>query len=215
MLNRCFFRLRTFILHDYASHRPRCLSILTQSATAEQASLLAVQRQLIKLSSISPFDRALVSNEFLAAVGLEIARLFAASPESPPVPLIFLFNGAEETFSMGAHGFISGHKWMDSIGAVINIESTGPGGPDLLFQAAGKELWPVRVYSEVVPYPRASVIAQVKDRFSRIWLPFMVDDLSSIRQILCSEIIDSSTALWLLFGKGWPVGKVRTRMAAH
>lgn len=98
---------------------------------------------------------------FRAAVGLEIARLFASSPDPTPAPLIFLFNGAEETFSMGAHGFLSGHKWSDSIGAVINIESTGPGGPDIMFQAAGKELWPVRVYSEVVPYPRASVIAQV------------------------------------------------------
>jgi hypothetical protein len=62
---------------------------------------------------------------------------------------------------MGAHGFLAAHKWRDTIGAVINIESTGPGGPDLVFQASGRDLWPIRVYSEVAPYPRASVIGQV------------------------------------------------------
>ncbi|GAQ80363.1 Zn-dependent peptidase [Klebsormidium nitens] len=129
------------------------------------------------------------------AVGLEIARLFAASPEAPPAPLIFLFNGAEETFSMGAHGFLSGHKWSDSIGAVINIESTGPGGPDLLFQAAGKELWPVRVYSEVVPYPRASVIAQ--DTFDMHVLPGDTDfrvfaqDFGNIPGVDVLSLLDS------------------------
>ncbi len=35
-------------------------------------------------------------------------------------------------------GFMAGSKWADGIGAFINLESTGPGGPDVLFQHTGE-----------------------------------------------------------------------------
>lgn len=37
-------------------------------------------------------------------------------------------------------GFMAGSKWADGVGAFINLESTGPGGPDVLFQHTGKSL---------------------------------------------------------------------------
>lgn len=69
---------------------------------------------------------------------LEIARVIAANPEIRlAAPLLFLFNGGEETFLLAAHGFMAHSKWASKAGAFINLESTGPGGPAYLFQHTG------------------------------------------------------------------------------
>ncbi|KAG5236462.1 endoplasmic reticulum metallopeptidase [Salix suchowensis] len=66
----------------------------------------------------------------LVASMLELARVTAESGWIPPRPIIFLFNGAEELFMLGAHGFMKTHKWRDSIGASINVEASGTSGPE-------------------------------------------------------------------------------------
>ncbi|KAJ4732978.1 Endoplasmic reticulum metallopeptidase 1 [Rhynchospora pubera] len=91
---------------------------------------------------------------------LELARLIVDSKWVPPQPIIFLFNGAEELFLLGSHGFITTHKWRDTIGAFIDIEASGSGGIDLVCQS-GPSSWPTRVYAEVAQYPMANSVAQV------------------------------------------------------
>ncbi|XP_021281761.1 endoplasmic reticulum metallopeptidase 1 [Herrania umbratica] len=90
---------------------------------------------------------------------LEIARLTIDSGWVPPRPIILLFNGAEEVFLLGAHGFMRTHKWRDSIGAVINVEASGTGGPDLVCQS-GPGSWPSFVYAQSAIYPMAHSGAQ-------------------------------------------------------
>ncbi|KAI4385299.1 hypothetical protein MLD38_003343 [Melastoma candidum] len=90
---------------------------------------------------------------------LELARLAVDSGWIPPKPIIFLFNGAEELFMLGAHGFMRTNKWRDSIGAAINVEATGTGGPDLVCQS-GPGAWPSLVYAESAVYPMAHSTAQ-------------------------------------------------------
>ncbi|KAG5015281.1 hypothetical protein AAZX31_08G100500 [Glycine max] len=90
---------------------------------------------------------------------LEIARLIVDSGWAPYRPVIFLFNGAEELFMLGAHGFMKTHKWHDTIGAFINVEASGTGGPDLVCQS-GPSSWPSNVYAEAAIYPMANSAAQ-------------------------------------------------------
>ncbi|KAL9225560.1 hypothetical protein vseg_001466 [Gypsophila vaccaria] len=90
---------------------------------------------------------------------LELARLIVDSAWVPPRPIIFLFNGAEELFMLGSHGFITTHKWRDTVGAFINIEASGTGGPDVVCQS-GPGSWPSLVYAESAVYPMAQSSAQ-------------------------------------------------------
>jgi Zn-dependent M28 family amino/carboxypeptidase len=90
---------------------------------------------------------------------LELSRLIIDSGWVPPRPVIFLFNGAEELFLLGSHGFIKTHPWNSSIGAFINIEASGSGGTDLVCQS-GPGSWPSRVYAQTAKYPMANSVAQ-------------------------------------------------------
>ncbi|CAO2829716.1 unnamed protein product [Amaranthus hypochondriacus] len=90
---------------------------------------------------------------------LELARLLVDSGWNPPRPIIFLFNGAEELFMLGSHGFITTHRWRDTVGAFINIEASGSGGPDVVCQS-GPGSWPAKVYSQSAVYPMAQSSAQ-------------------------------------------------------
>ncbi|KAL6871582.1 hypothetical protein ACP4OV_014411 [Aristida adscensionis] len=90
---------------------------------------------------------------------LELSRLIVDSGWVPPRPVIFLFNGAEELFLLGSHGFIKTHKWNSTIGAFINIEASGSGGADLVCQS-GPGSWPSRIYAETAKYPMANSVAQ-------------------------------------------------------
>ncbi|XP_058731795.1 uncharacterized protein LOC131603496 isoform X1 [Vicia villosa] len=90
---------------------------------------------------------------------LEIARLIVDSGSALRRPVIFLFNGAEELFMLGSHGFMKTNKWHDTIGAFINVEASGTGGPDLVCQS-GPSSWPSNIYAEAAMYPMATSAAQ-------------------------------------------------------
>ena len=69
--------------------------------------------------------------------------------------MIHTYNAAQ-----AAHGFTSSSKWAPRVGAFINLESTGPGGPDVVFQHAGD--WTIQEYAAAAKYPRGSVVGQVR-----------------------------------------------------
>ncbi|TYH58787.1 hypothetical protein ES332_D08G178500v1 [Gossypium tomentosum] len=72
-----------------------------------------------------------------------------------------LTNITEHMFvDKGAHGFMRTHKWHHSIGAFINVEASGTGGLDLVYQS-GPGSWPSSVYAQSAIYPMAHSAAQV------------------------------------------------------
>ncbi|KAK3124891.1 hypothetical protein QOZ80_7BG0595620 [Eleusine coracana subsp. coracana] len=90
---------------------------------------------------------------------LELSRLIIDSGWVPPQPIIFLYNGAEELFLLGSHGFIKTHMWNNTIRAFINIEASGSEGADLVCQS-GPGSWPSRIYAQTAKYPMANSVAQ-------------------------------------------------------
>ncbi|KAK7861774.1 hypothetical protein R5R35_010791 [Gryllus longicercus] len=94
------------------------------------------------------------------AIMLEIFQIISESDSSLNNNIIFLFNGAEENFLQASHGFITQHPWAQEVRTFVNMEACGAGGKEILFQAGPNHPWIMERYSEVVPYPYASSLAQ-------------------------------------------------------
>jgi hypothetical protein len=94
------------------------------------------------------------------AIMLELLRVISRLKIPLKNNIIFLFNGAEENMMQASHGFITQHQWASSIRAFINMEACGAGGKEILFQVGPNHPWLLEAYSDAVPYPLASSMAQ-------------------------------------------------------
>ncbi|KAE8739131.1 hypothetical protein FOCC_FOCC015360 [Frankliniella occidentalis] len=134
-----------------------------------------VQNVIVKIGSLKGSDHSILMNCHFDTVSdspggsddgascvlmLEILRLLSQADKPLVHNLVLLFNGAEENFMQASHGFITKHKWAKEIRAVVNLESCGAGGREVMFQSGPNHPWLMRIYSENVGYPFASSLAQ-------------------------------------------------------
>lgn len=91
------------------------------------------------------------------AIMLELLELLMAHPPTE-MAILFNFNGAEESILQASHGFITQHRWKDSIVAFINLEAAGAGGKELLFQSGHDVL--TRAYAQGAPHPHSSCVGE-------------------------------------------------------
>lgn len=62
--------------------------------------------------------------------------------------LLAVLNGAEETYLVGSHAFVTKHRWAKDVIGFINLEAMGSGGADILFQSTPKNDWVLRLFSK-------------------------------------------------------------------
>ncbi|XP_068151368.1 endoplasmic reticulum metallopeptidase 1-like [Drosophila tropicalis] len=96
----------------------------------------------------------------MVVVMLEVLRQFAIAEETFLHPIVFLFNGGEEQPMQGSHGFISQHKWAINCKALLNMDSCGAGGRELLFQSGPNHPWLMRYYKQSIKHPYATTFAE-------------------------------------------------------
>uniref|UniRef100_A0A182IYS4 FXNA-like protease n=1 Tax=Anopheles atroparvus TaxID=41427 RepID=A0A182IYS4_ANOAO len=94
------------------------------------------------------------------AVMLEVLRVLSRRPERTRHPVVFLLNGAEETMLQAAHGFVTRHPWAADVRAFLNLESSGSGGKEVLFQAGPQHPWLIEMYARAIRHPFAHTLGE-------------------------------------------------------
>ncbi|XP_065367160.1 endoplasmic reticulum metallopeptidase 1 [Calliphora vicina] len=109
----------------------------------------------------------------MIVVMLETLRVISISEKELKNPVVFLLNGAEESNLLASHGFITQHKWAPYCKALINLDSSGGGGREILFQTGPNHPWLIKYYQKAAKHPYATTIAE--ELFQNNFIPSDTD----------------------------------------
>ncbi|XP_061401284.1 endoplasmic reticulum metallopeptidase 1 [Musca vetustissima] len=109
----------------------------------------------------------------MVAIMLETIRVLSKADKPLRNPVVFLFNGAEENPLQASHAFITQHKWAKYCKALINLDSAGNGGREILFQSGPNHPWLMKHYRNAIVHPYASTVAE--EMFQRHFIPSDTD----------------------------------------
>ncbi len=114
---------------------------------------------LISAHYDTPVESVGAGDDGVAVASLvELVRALAAGPKLEH-SVIVIINDGEEQGLLGSHGFVR-HPWFRDVRAFVNLESAGPHGKSILFQAGVGGGWLVSEYARSVPYPYGTVLGQ-------------------------------------------------------
>ncbi|KAH8300003.1 hypothetical protein KR044_008473, partial [Drosophila immigrans] len=97
---------------------------------------------------------------FMIVVMLEVLRVMSTTRQIFEHPIVFLFNGAEESFLLASHGFMTTHKWAGNLKACVNLDAGGSGGREILFQTGPNHPWLVNYYFLYAKHPFGTTLAE-------------------------------------------------------
>lgn len=95
----------------------------------------------------------------MVGVMIELLRVFSRK-QYLSHPIVFLFNGCEENGLAGSHAFLTQNSWFEKVGVLLNLEVTGAGGKELMFQTAPKHPWLMSAYANSAPNAFAASAAE-------------------------------------------------------
>lgn len=107
----------------------------------------------------APVGPGVSDNGVNCAVMVELLRVLAKDP-SLKRPVIFLFNGGEEIILQASHGFVTQHPWSKEAKYVINLDSCGAGGREIMFQTTKSNSYLLNLYARYVPHPYGQAIGE-------------------------------------------------------
>ncbi|KAI9217034.1 hypothetical protein BC828DRAFT_392163 [Blastocladiella britannica] len=90
------------------------------------------------------------------AVMLDSIRALSQSKKPMQNSIVFLFNGAEESFQDASHLFMTTDAWFSKVVAVVNLEAAGIAGKSVLFQSKSQLM--LDAYSQT-SWPHGSSMA--------------------------------------------------------
>lgn len=97
-------------------------------------------------------------NAVSTAAAVEMARALAAGPR-PRHTVVFNFNDGEEAGLLGSSAVL-GDPWLREVRTFVNLESAGPRGKAVLFQAGPGNAWLTEAYARSAPLPYGTVLGQ-------------------------------------------------------
>ncbi|KAH8400963.1 hypothetical protein KR009_002188, partial [Drosophila setifemur] len=148
----------SFLIKGFVNHYQAVQNVIVRLSTKSSNSsnyLLVNSHYDTKPGAIGAGDDA-----SMIVVMLEVLRQVATSADPFLHPIIFLFNGAEEQPMQGSHGFITKHRWAANCKALLNMDSAGAGGREMLFQGGPKHPWLMEHYRNSAPHPFATTTGE-------------------------------------------------------
>ncbi len=163
------------------------------------------------------------------AAWIEVARALIRRAEPVRRKLVFLFSDGEESGLLGAEAFAESHPLAREIGAVVNLEARGTGGPSRMFETGADNHWIATAFARGASHPSAtSLSTEVYRRmpndtdytvFRRRGVPGLnfawiggvaryhtpLDDLAHLdRRALQHHVSNAYDAVVALDGAAWP-----------
>ncbi|ALC42477.1 CG9416 [Drosophila busckii] len=141
---------------------------LTPKNTSSEAALLINSH-----FDTVPASSGAGDSGMMCVLMLEVLRVISKYETPLTHSLIFLFNGAEENPLQGSHAFITQHPWAKNVRAVVNLDSAGSGGREILFQSGPDHPWLMKYYGAHALHPFASTIGE--ELFQNGFIPSETD----------------------------------------
>ncbi|XP_017025012.1 endoplasmic reticulum metallopeptidase 1-like [Drosophila kikkawai] len=92
---------------------------------------------------------------------LEVLRVISTTKQTFNHPIVFLFNGAEENPLEASHLFITQHPYAENCAVLLNCDSAGGGGHEIVFQSGPNQAWLMNeYYKKYAKHPLANSMAE-------------------------------------------------------